>query len=671
MRKIFNITALVLLSALIGTGVLAGDNARKHIKKAQKLRNSNKFEASESEYLLALKEDPNSFDAQFELGLLYEAAFYDPTRALESFEKAEKIMNDTVFELYYHLGRAYHYFEEYDKAIQAYSIYNRGIMGNGDGAIVTSHSLRQINQAEFAKTYDQHLMDGMMENLGEKVNTYNSEYIPVLIHGDSSLLFTRRGDENLGDFYWDNQYYEDMYASGYVNGELTQAKSIKSVKGAFDNLNNTKKHESVVETSPSGDTLILFAKNKLWFTTLKDGKWQEPTKFSKEINISGYQRHGAFTPDGKTLYFSSDYNQGKGGYDIYVSTLQNGEWSEAKNLGDVINTNGHEDSPFITADGKTMYFSSTGHEGMGGYDVFMSEWIDGNWSKPVNMGTPVNTPADDIYLMIESEDQIYIASNRKGGFGKMDIYQFAPYGIPDYNNCDEMVNEPIVIPSEGVHIEAFGKDTVFINTMEVYDAKASSAGKDSITHYFWKYNEDEFEQYAYEMVFNDLGTEKLILEVIARSPSGFETHYCLTKEITVIQEPIDEDTLVAFFNLKNIYFDFDKYNIRKDARDTMEYNINQLKDHPDVMIEVHGHTDAFGTNTYNQKLGERRAQSAVDYLIKKGINKDRIITIISKGEEHPAVPNANPDGSDNPVNRQKNRRVEFKPVRKTDVVSKL
>lgn len=204
--------------------------------------------------------------------------------------------------------------------------------------------------------------------------------------------------------------------------------------------------------------------------------------------------------------------------------------------------------------------------------------------------------------------------------------------------------------------------------MEVYEANGCKAGEDSITHYYWRFEEQEYEQFAYEMVFDKTGTEELIPEVISRDEDGQETHYCLTKEITVIEEPKIIDDPLGEYTLAPIYFDFDKYNIRKDAKVVMGSNIETLTENPQVIIEVIGHTDSKGSDSYNMKLAEKRAKSAVDYLTKNGIPKSQIITIISKGEAEPAVPNTNPDGSDNPDNRQKNRRVEFKVVPKVTAI---
>ncbi len=645
MKTPLKLLLLVLIAFSSVSHVQAGDNVKKHLKKAKKFRNTNQFEKSENQYLMAVQADPTSFAAHFELGLLYEAAFYDPSKALESFVKAEDVMKDTVYELYYHLGRAYHYFEDYDKAIKYYNLYKKGIEDDSDGAIVTDFSLRKIEQAKFAKTYDKHALDGMMVNLGDGVNSGYSEYVPVFIEKDSSLLFTRRGTENLGDYYWDNLHYEDMYVSFYKNGELSKARSLKGIKGSLSKINNTKKHEAVVDISPSGDTLILFIKNKLWYSNFENDKWSEPEKFGKEINIAKYQRHACFTPDGKTLYFSSNDGDGKGGLDIYSSKLENGVWTEATNMGEIINTTGNEDAPYMAKDGKTLYFASTGHDGMGGYDMYSTQLVDGSWTTPVNMGTPINSPADDIYLKIESEEQIYLSSNRKGGYGKMDIYEFKPYGIPLFEDSENDI-----------------LDTAYVSTMEIYEAIDSMAGGDSVTHYFWKYKDEIYEQLAYEMIFNEVGKEELELEMISRNEEGYETHHRVNYFITVIEEPIIDTT--PDFVLKPIYFDFDKYDIRKDAKETLNYNIQVLTENPDVLIEVIGHTDSKGSDSYNVKLSENRCKWAINYLMKNGIDKDRIITVVSKGESEPAVPNTNPDGSDNPDNRQLNRRVEFKPAEK-------
>lgn len=655
--KITSLFILSIFALLFVNPFYGGDNAKKHLRKAQKYRNLNKFESAENEYLLALQTDPNNFSAQFELGLLYESAFYDPRKALENFQKAEKIMTDTVFELFFHLGQSYHYFEEYDEAKKYYNLYKSGIASGSDGAIVTDYSLRKIEEVQFAQSYDNHLFEGMMLNLGDKVNTGFSEYIPVLDTKDSSLLFTRRGTENLGDYYWDNMYYEDMYYSQYSNGELTQAKSFKGLDGPLDKINNTKKHESVVEISPSGDTLILYQKNKLWYSINEKGNWSEPKEFNKNINIAKYQRHGCLSPDGKTMYFSSDNKTGNGGYDIYSSKLENGAWSEAQNLGSVINTTGNEDSPFMSKDGKNLYFSSTGHKGMGDYDVFVSELVNGSWSTPVNLGTPVNSPANDIYFKIISDDMIFISSDRMGGYGNMDIYKFRPYGIPEFKNCESF--EDIVENGE-LKIQFVGTDTIFLNEMETYSSKVDFFNQDYVTHRFWRFNDEQLEQENLDVNGNELGSEKFYLEVITRDPKGMENHYCLYKEVVVIEKPDTNVGLPAnYIKLENIYFNFDKYNIRKDAKDTLDSNISKLKEHPEAEIKVIGHTDAKGSNSYNMKLAEKRAKKAVDYLIAHGIDANRIKATISKGEDDPAVPNTNADGSDNPTNRQKNRRVEF------------
>jgi len=749
----------------------AGDGgAKKYVRKAQRYRNLNKFQKSEEAYKKALEINPTYFDAQFELGLLYESAFFDKNKAFSAFKKSEELMaNDTVYEVYLQLAKSYHYFEQYETAIKYYELFAKGINAEkNSGSMIIGSNTSNREQARFASQYGEHVFDGEIKNLGENVNTPFAEYVPVFIERDSTLLFTRRGTENLGDYYWDNQFYEDMYISRLGNKDFNASESFKKGDASIKSLENTKKHESVVAINAAQDTLIVYRENLLWYSTWSDSKWSEPKKFDKNINIAKYQRHACFSSDGKTMIFSSDHKEGKGGYDLYTSEkLSDGEWSEAKSLSEVINTDKDEDSPFLSNDGKRLYFASKGHEGMGGYDLFYSDKTASGWTKPVNLGTPMNSPADDIYLKIaDNGRKMYLSSDRMDGFGNMDIYTFVPFGIPKFERCDTLVNltykisidanesidqegpaliyqwelgdgaikygkkvvhtykrpgeyyiklnaidsltgrtvydediiaiessMPVVLGKNNIHIESFGPDTVVVDSKVIYDASLSQVPGDSITNYFWSIDSQITEDDSLEIKFEDLGEKEILLEVLSRTKDGSENRYCISKNVTVVSEEMMNEILAAQntdsanvnvgsetnvdigsnlvdsligqlpdgmeFALVNIYFDFDKYNIRKDAKETLDANIKTLENHKNVIIKVVGHTDALGSDAYNIRLSKKRAKAAVSYLKNHGISVDRIKATLYQGEGEPAVPNKNPDGSDNPTNRQKNRRVEF------------
>jgi outer membrane protein OmpA-like peptidoglycan-associated protein len=246
---------------------------------------------------------------------------------------------------------------------------------------------------------------------------------------------------------------------------------------------------------------------------------------------------------------------------------------------------------------------------------------------------------------------------------------------------------PLVIGRDSLHIEAFGYDTVQQGTSQYLQSSYCQLKQGEITHIFWKKPREEAQQLdSLKVDFEKLGVDTVYLEVIGRLNNGEEVHYCTTKTISVLSEEnylalyadsnvnsgtnidigsnLNDSNIVALpngtdYKLENIYFNFDKFSIRKDAKRTLDKNIKTLKENPTLVINIAGHTDAMGANEYNQKLSERRAKSAVAYLVKKGISLDRIKATIYEGEEDPAAPNINADGSDNPNGRQLNRRVEF------------
>ena len=753
---------IIITSALfLFISVKAGDigDVKRLIKQGLRLRNVSKFEASEAKYKEAILIEPESFEAHFQLGLLYEAAFYNKVKAKDEFQLAETYMPvDTVYELYLQLGQSYHYFEDYDQAISYYNLYKSGV--EEGVSLIGSNTDKRIEECEFAKNYETHVLEGRVKNLGENVNSAYAEYVPVFVDRDSTLLFTRRGLENLGDYYWDNLFYEDMYISHVSSGSFAKSKTFDRSSDYTGDVKNSKMHESVVEINAREDTLILYQKNILWYSVFEKGKWQEPIKFGKNINIGKYQRHGCLNTAGNEIIFSSNSDKGLGGYDLFTSIKQpDGTWSEANSLKGSVNTNKDEDSPFLSKDGKRLYFASKGHNGMGGYDIFYSDKIGGLWSEPINLGTPINSPANDIYFKKNrKDDEIYISSNRKDGFGNMDIYTFVPYGIPQFKNCDLAINGlyevemdaessvdplgapvdciwdmgdgqkeygkqikhyylrpdtyllelsvvdvasggiiedqdlvtvkveklPLTVGEDSLHIEAFYQDTVQLGESGYINSKYCQLNKGEITHLFWKTKGEDYTQGdSLKVDFDQLGIDTIYLEVIGRLENGEEVHYCATKTINVLSKEdflatveqlgginidigsnLNDSNIIALpagnsYKLENIYFNFDKFNMRKDARKTLEANLKVLRQNSNLVINVVGHTDAMGSNDYNQRLSERRAKAAVAFLVKKGISIDRIKATLYEGEEDPAAPNINADGSDNYKGRQLNRRVEF------------
>lgn len=261
-------------------------------------------------------------------------------------------------------------------------------------------------------------------NLGSKINTDQDEYVPLITSDEALLLFTSRRMHEKNSLDPTGKPFEDIYQSTKVDGEWSEAKLVNEI--------NTETHDAAVGLSPDGQRLYTFKPNNnliggdLYESIKKNDQWTKPIRLDAAINYyESIERSASLSLDGKTFYFSSNREGGLGGFDLYrVKMLPNGEWSEAKNLGPEINTPFDEDAPFIHPDGVTLYFSSKGHENMGGFDLFKASLIDQEqWTNPENLGYPTNTTKDDIFFVISANEQsAYYAANKAGGFGGHDIY---------------------------------------------------------------------------------------------------------------------------------------------------------------------------------------------------------------------------------------------------------
>ncbi len=323
-----------------------------------------------------------------------------------------------ISQIKYRFNEAIYYFNLFKYYLKSeYAFYPRYIdfVYELDRWIATCHNAR-IHMAHVRKI--------IIENIGPHVNTEWPEYAPVVSSDLQTLFFTTRRPNNVGGLKdIDEKYFEDICYATYDDVDEIW-KNVVNVETPI----NTKGHEATVSLSHDGQKLFIYRDDKgignVYVSTVKDKDWSKPEKLT--INTNFWEPHVCLSPDGKTMYFVSNRPGGLGGTDIYKSVLQtDGQWSKAENLGDTVNTIFDEESPFILSDGKTLYFSSKGHDSMGGYDVFTSVLDEqGNFSKPENLGFPINTTEDDVFYFPTSDpDVIYFSSARKEGYGDMDIYR--------------------------------------------------------------------------------------------------------------------------------------------------------------------------------------------------------------------------------------------------------
>ncbi len=481
------------------------------------------------------------------------------------------------FDAYLYLGNAYRINYQFENAIKAYKKFLE--LNTKGRAIDNQFAELQILACEKAKKAITSPAPLKKENLGRKYNTNQNNFKAVF-----------SGDGNTMAFMTSMRFYDAVFFVRKINNNWTNT------------VNATSQIESdgdqyVTSLSYDGKKMFLIRVSAFGSNIMESeflsGRWTRSKPVSKIINSKYFESHASISPDGSTLYLTSNRNESLGGMDIFMSEKDaSGSWEDPVNLGDVVNTPFNEESPFICNDGKTLFFSSQGHESIGGFDIFYTvRQDDGTWSKPSPLPYPVNTPDDDLYFFpVENGKGGYMTYYEKEGFGSGDIY--------------------------------------FIN-MEP---------------------EEEIADIIQEETEETEETAEIIQE---------ETQEAVTEDLSEITETTEEEIIPVKYLIKPIYFDFDKYILSPEAYDKLNIIIHALKEFPDMVLEIRGHTDVVGSYQYNKILSEKRAKSVYDYLISSGIEANRLkMKGLSLSE--PVAINRKPDGSDSPDGRRFNRRVVFR-----------
>jgi outer membrane protein OmpA-like peptidoglycan-associated protein/tetratricopeptide (TPR) repeat protein len=471
------------------------------------------------------------------------------------------------------------------------------------------------------------------KNLGDGVNTSESEYFPTLPIDGSELIFTRRL----------NNFNEDFFSSAKKGNDWAMAELLS---GSI----NTPQNEGAQNISQDGKWLVFNGCNRqdgfggcdLYISYLTNNGWSAAINLGGRVNSEQWDAQPCLSADKRDLYFTSTRPGGFGGSDIYVSHMQsNGKWSEPENMGPSVNTTGDEQCPFIHADNQTFYFTSDGLPGYGKQDIYiMRKNAEGKWSKPENLGYPINTIDQEGTLFITADGKTaYFASDRSDSRGGMDIYNF------------EM--RPDIRPNKTLWIRG-----------KVFDQK-TTAGLPSAV---------ELIDLSTKQVISRVQTDELGLYLITLpvgkdyafnvNRSGYlfySDNYSLKDkqpdsiyEKNIPLQPIEVNAAVV---LRNIFFDFNKYELKPESQVELDRLVQLLKDNPGVKIQVEGHTDNVGTDADNLKLSGNRAKAVVDYLVAKGIAAGRLLAK-GFGATHPLADNKTEEG------KAKNRRTEVKVVAK-------
>ena len=500
-------------------------------------------------------------------------------------------------------------------------------------------------------------------------NTNQAEFGPIKI-GDELILTSSKKPL----IYKNN----GLPFLGLYKARLKSPGEIEKLELFSANLLDANANEGTPAFSKDGNTMVFARGNSgkskdpspdvdLYISTKRDGNWSTPERLAISDSI-GWDGSPAFSRDGKTLYFSSNRRGGKGGLDLYRAPMDNsGRFGRPINLGSTINTRGNELFPYVSEDGK-LYFSSDGHPSLGGLDLFVAS-RSGDEIQIEHLGVPINSVGDDFGLFLADSTQGYFSSNRVGGKGDDDIYYFESTGSEDRWWSNEIM---IKESGEAAKVALYHLRTQIVNARNKPIAKAKVGIKRNgeIQPVMFSNAEgylDIIDLNPADQISFNASKEKYLTKRSEFLMDGREIPKQLLKKeltdttfdhkITLGLAEVGEE-ISALFDVNPIYYDLDKSNIRPDAAAELDKIVQVLKDNPAISIELGSHTDARASAGYNLKLSQRRAESAVKYIIEHGIEASRIK---AKGYGETQLINGCSDGVDcSEEAHQENRRTEFK-----------
>lgn len=478
----------------------------------------------------------------------------------------------------------------------------------------------------------------------EGISTQMNEYLPSLSPDNHLAFFTReiRLEPDRNSLTPEVRYKERFFysvrdsAGNYLQGEeMEDPFNMESNEGG---ATLTADNNTLYYTVCKFDAARNYLNCDLYMTENSGGYWQSIRNAGSAINGSeSWESQPSVTPDGRILYFVSDRPGGFGGYDLYKSVKgDNGEWGGAVNLGADINTRGNEKTPFIHPDGKTLYFSSDGLQGLGGYDIFITRLQeDGSWQKPVNIGFPINSVEDEAGFFVSTDgSKGFFASNKYNGKGGWDLYSFELYegarpekvlfirGNVKSENADEPVRAKIELKNlETRKISEIPMDTITGNYVAVAPFNSD---------YIMTVKKTD---HVYESRY------------ISQVDSGFR----LPVTMDVEMKPIE---INQSYKINDIRFATNDFTLNAESKAIIDQLTEFLKENPNVSIQIQGHTDNVGSDVSNLKLSESRAESVYKYLVEQGISESRL-TYKGFGKNMPVASNDTEEG------RARNRRTVF------------
>jgi outer membrane protein OmpA-like peptidoglycan-associated protein/tetratricopeptide (TPR) repeat protein len=628
-----------------------GDSCKVQLdKKTEKTYNSATLNFKHGNYTQAmimlkevLKDVPECTDAAFLLGLI------NFRKANPNYKDAEKYFMQVLKAcpsydpyLYYYLGQIAYGAEQYEDEVKYLDVFLQ------DAAKIKSED--DLNKASGMQKYASFMIEIMSHpvpfepKVVEGISTPQDEYLPILSPDNQMALFTRlvkiEGDKNsvVSSVRIKEKF---MFSNLDKDGKFSEGEEMPDPFNIQDNEGGatlTADNNTLYYTVCKYDNARHYLNCDIYYSERVNGDWSPIKSVSDKINLPySWESQPSISADGKTLYFVSDRQGGYGGYDIYRSIKnEKGEWGTPINLGPTINSPGNEKAPFIHPDGKTLYFSSDGWLGLGGYDIFYSRLNDnGTWTRPVNLGYPINSPDDEVGFFVSTDGtKGFFASNKYNGKGGWDLYSFNLYEAARPERIlflkgtihDENSAEPVKARIELKNVETKKIEEIPLDTNTGNYVKVAPFDNDYVMTV-------KKEGFVYET--------KYINKVDSVHPA--------VRNVDVDIKPIE---LNQSYRINDIYFGFNKSDLTAESKIVLDQLIEFLSENPGINIQIQGHTDNIGNDAENLKLSENRARSVYDYLVLKGISARRLL-YKGFGKTMPVSDNETEEG------RAKNRRTVF------------
>jgi hypothetical protein len=592
------------------------------------------LDKAESYFKQAISIDMEFFEAYMMLGeLMSKQRRY--SEAVINYRAAVKLDSMFFKPVFFSLGMAEMKSGDYANALNHLNVYLAQAGMSEKNKLVAQKNVRNC---EFALNALKNPVPFNPISMGNAINTTDDEYWPSITADGQTLMFTRQPVSKNGS---STQEFlqEDFFISFFIDNSWQKAVNAGTPL-------NTRQNEGAQTLSSNGRYMYFTACDRpggmgscdIYFSAYNDGKWSEPGNLRSPVNSSHWESQPSISADGKTLFFSSNHPGGMGGKDLWFSTMnEKNLWTAPVNMGNKINTDGDEMSPFIHFDGKTLYFASDGRTGLGGFDIYMTRMnSDSTWSEPQNLGYPINTYNDEMGLVIESGGQkAYFSSIRDKSNGK-DIFYFDLY--------ESVRPAPVSYLKGKVYDKETGKllradyELINLSTNKI-TIKNSTDGNGNFLvclpsgcNYGINVSKAGYLFYSENFMFE--GEHTAIKPFI--------------KKISLSPIKVGETML-----LTNVFYEIDSWELKKESMSELNNLADLLLDNKGLLIEIGGYTDATGSQEYNLTLSEKRAMSVVSYLVNRGILTDRL-KYKGYGNTSPIGDNVTEEG------RRLNRRTEAK-----------